>query len=340
MIYLDHNASAPLHPSAREAMLPWLGQPGNAFSAHGVGRRAAAAIEDAREVVAGLAGVAPKAVIFTSGATEANATVLSRGRWLVSATEHPSVLSWAAGEIPVDSHGVLDLPFLHAHAGDFDGISVMLANNETGVVQPIAEVAAIARSHGLRLHVDASQAPGRVPLVPADFVTLSAHKLGGPQGIGALLTRHPVEPLLRGGPQERGQRAGTHNVAAIVGFGAAVRTLELFDPTLRDRLETGLLAAGGRIAGRGAPRIPNTSCVGFPGVDTNDLVVALDLAGISVSAGSACASGSPEPSHVLRAMGFVGSAVRFSLGPANSPADIDTTLARLPSLLLALGMSP
>jgi cysteine desulfurase len=169
----------------------------------------------------------------------------------------------------------------------------------------------------------------------ADTVTISAHKFGGPQGVGALLVRRGVEPepLLRGGPQERGSRAGTHAVAAIVGMGAAARAVAPMPPDLRDRLEAGLVALGGRVAGAGAPRLPNTSCVGFEGIDAADLVVALDLAGFAVSAGSACASGSPEPSHVLRAMGFPGSAVRFSLGPGNTEAEVDAVLAALPPIL-------
>lgn len=338
MIYADHNASTPLAAEARAAMLPWLDLPGNAFSAHAVGRRAAVVIEQARARVAALVGVAPAQVTFTSGATEANTTVLSRGRWLVSAVEHPSVGVWGAGALVVDPWGRVDPGRLPDPTG-YDGVAVMLANNETGVIQPLAAVAAWAAAHGLPLHVDASQGPGRIPVdqIPGDTLTLSAHKLGGPQGVGALVARRPFEALFRGGPQERGRRAGTHAVAAIVGFGAAVGA-PLIDPWARDRLEAGLVALGGRVAGLGAPRLPNTSCVGFEGVDANDLVVHLDLAGICVSAGAACASGSPEPSPVLRAMGFPGSAVRFSLGRSTPDAEVDTILAAVaPALRLLRG---
>ncbi|MFZ5480327.1 MAG: cysteine desulfurase family protein [Myxococcota bacterium] len=321
MIYLDHNATTPLHPAARDAMLPWLGPPANPTSAHAFGRAAAEAVDRARAQVAELCGWHREGVYFTAGATEANATVLSRGRWLVSAVEHPSVRVWGAGELPVDADGVVRLGEV-----DADAVSVMLANNETGVIQPVAE---IARGRAFLLHVDATQAPGKIPVrLDADFVTLSAHKMGGPTGIGALLVRKGVafEPLLRGGSQERGRRAGTHAVAAIVGFGAAASVAGTTSPTLRDRLEAGLVALGGRVAGAGAPRLPNTSCVGFEGVLAADLAIALDLAGVAVSAGAACASGSAERSHVLRAMGFPGTAVRFSLGPSTTEAEVDAAL--------------
>jgi cysteine desulfurase len=379
LVYLDHNATSPLRDVARDAMLPWFGRPANPFSTHAAGRAAAAAVDEARAQVAALAGWRREGVFFTSGATEANATALSHGRWLVSAVEHPSVLVWAAETLPVDAEGRVRLDVLaellgggappsDAPAGaaprggarsrgdprrlpapvgaspgraagpgldrpGFDGVSVMLANNETGVVQPIAAIAAAVHRAGLLLHVDASQAPGRIPLAlaaDADLLTLSSHKLGGPQGVGALLVRagRSVEPLLRGGPQERGRRAGTHNVAGIVGFGAAAETVSTApDAALRDRLEAALAGLGGRVAGAGAERLPNTTCVGFTGVDAADLVMALDLDGVAASAGSACASGSPEPSHVLRAMRFPGSAVRFSLGPGSTSADVDAAVA-------------
>jgi cysteine desulfurase len=316
LIYLDHNATTPLHPAVREAMLPWLGVPAHPMSAHALGRAAARAIDEARARVAALCGWHREGVFFTSGATEANATVLSRGGWHVAATEHPSVLTWATEVLPVDAEG-------RVTEVRGERVSVMLANNETGVVQRVA------RPPGGLLHVDASQAPGRVPVeVDADFVTLSAHKMGGPAGVGALLVRKGVafEPLLRGGPQERGKRAGTHAVAQIVGFGVAASVASPMSPASRDRLEAGLVALGGRVAGAGAERLPNTTCVGFEGVDAADLVVALDLAGIAASAGSACASGSPERSHVLRAMGFEGTAVRFSLGPTNTTEEVDAAL--------------
>lgn len=339
MIYLDHNATSPLRTAALEAMVPWFGAPANPFSQHGLGRAAAAAVDKARAQVAALAGWHREGVYFTSGATEANTTVLSRGRWMVSAVEHPSVLVWADSLLPVDSAGRVRLDVLAAHGvlEGYSGLSVMLANNETGVVAPIVELAALARRAGVLLHVDASQAPGRIPMrIDADFVTLSAHKFGGPQGVGALLARPGLspEPLLRGGPQERGRRAGTHNVAGVVGMGAAAAaTFEAMSPARRDRLERSLVAMGGRVAGAEADRLPNTSCVAFDGVEAADLVMALDLEGVATSAGSACSSGSPEPSHVLRAMGFAGSAVRFSLDADTTDAEVDAAAAAVARVL-------
>lgn len=325
MIYLDHNATTPLSSAAREAMVPWLGVPANPMAMHRFGREAMRAVDDARAQVAALVGRPREAVYFTSGATEANTTVLSRGRWAVSAVEHPSVLAWAGCIIKVDDQGVVQLDSVDP-AG-LDGVSVMLANNETGVLQPLDAVRRYCVAHGLLLHVDASQGPGRVPVdVDADFLTLSAHKMGGPQGVGAIVSRRGFEPLLRGGPQERARRAGTHNVAGIVGFGAAAAGLPRQTSTLRDRLEAG---TGGRVAGAGAPRLPNTTCVAFEGVDAQDLVIALDLDGVAVSVGSACASGSPEPSHVLRAMGFRGSATRFSLGAETTEAEVDAVIGKV-----------
>lgn len=317
MIYLDHNATSPMTPAVRAAMEPWFGVPANPMAMHRFGREAQRAVDVARGRVAARAGVRREQVFFTSGATEANTTVLSRGRWAVSAVEHPSVRVWGAVELPVDENGLVRL----VDVDGVDGVSVQLANNETGVVQPIAEVVRWAHARGLLVHVDAAQGPGRIPLeCDADFVTLSAHKAGGPAGVGALVARRSFTPLLRGGPQERTLRAGTHNVAGIVGFGQAMADAEPIAPRLRDRLEAAL---GGRVAGAGAPRLPQTTCVAFEGVDAQDLVIALDLEGVAASVGSACASGSPEPSHVLRAMGFAGSATRFSLGPATSEGDVD-----------------
>ena len=310
-IYVDHNATTPMPREVIESMRPWFGVPSNPSSIHGPGRAAARAMDEARARVAALCSWHAEGVYFTSGATEANATVLSRGRWRVGATEHPSVLVWGAETLAVDASGRV--------CGALDGdVSIMLANNETGVINRVR-----AR------HVDASQAPGRIAVeVDADFVTLSAHKFGGPQGVGALLVRRGVsfEPLLRGGPQERGRRAGTPNVAGIVGMGVAAARAHGMTPHLRDQLEAGLVRLGGRVAGADAERLPNTTCVGFEGVDAADLVVALDLAGIAASSGSACASGSPEPSHVLKAMGFPGSAVRCSLGEGNTEAEVEEIL--------------
>lgn len=339
LIYLDYNATAPLLPQARAAMEPWWGVPANPSAAHRLGRDAAMAVDRARQQVADLVGWPRDGVVFTSSASESNATVCATGRWAASAVEHPSVRAWAAAIVPVDEHGVIDVAAL-AELEGVDGISVMFANNETGVIQPVAEVIALARRRGLRVHVDASQAPGRVPLdalAGADFVTLASHKLGGPQGVGALCVARmtPPAPLVRGAAQERSWRAGTHNVAGIVGFGTAgvVAGAGCLPPTLRDRLERGLVALGGRVAGAGAPRLPNTSCVSFGGALAPDLVAALDLAGIAASAGSACASGAARPSSVLAAMAFGGSGVRFSLGSGTTEAEIEATLLAMARIL-------
>lgn len=346
-VYLDWNATSPLRPAVRAAMLACLGPPANPASIHTYGRAAANAVDTARSQVAALCGWPAAGVVFTGGATEANATVVSRGPWLVSAVEHPSVAVWGAGTIPVDDRGIVDVDMLDRRLAEgapdgalWAGVSVVWVNNETGVISPITAIAAVCRARGVPLHVDAAQAPGRLALDPQgiDLLTLSAHKLGGPTGVGALLVRpgYTVEALLRGGPQERGRRAGTQNVPGIVGFGVAAAEIAAEGPmaaTLRDSLEAGLVALGGRVAGGGAPRSPNTSCVGFEDVDAADLVAALDMEGIAVSPGSACASGSPRPSPVLRAMGFPGSAVRFSLGPTTTAAEVERVVEAVGQVL-------
>jgi cysteine desulfurase len=289
-------------------------------------------VDRARAQVAALVGRDPREVLFTSGATEANAWALSglrtaeRPLVLTSAVEHPSALAWADHTVPVDRHGVVDLDALDellARHGDRTAVlSVMAANNETGVLQPVAEVAARAQRAGVLFHSDATQIPGRLPVdVPADLVTLSGHKLGGPKGVGVLVARVLLQPLLRGGPQERGLRAGTHNVAGISGMGAAAEVCGIMDAAPRDRLQAACERLGGRVLGKGPPRLPNTLSVVFshPG----DLVVmALDLAGVSASTGSACSSGSAAPSHVLSAMGEQGTPVRLSLSPGQDTAPI------------------
>ena len=339
MVYFDYNATAPLRAAARDAMLEWLGRPGNPSAAHGIGRDAAMAVDRARTHVANLVGWPRDGVVFTGGASESNATVLSRGRWAASAVDHPSVRLWATTLLPVDANGVVSIEAIREVQG-VDGVSVMLANNEAGTVQPIAEVIAVARSRGLRVHVDAAQASGRVALdmlQGADFITLASHKLGGPQGVGAIcVPKGDSAPMVRGAQQERGWRAGTHNVAGIAGFGAATLEIllgDLLSPVLRDRLEAGLVAFGGVVAGGGAPRLPNTSFVAFPGVPAPELVMMLDLQGVCVSAGSACASGSARPSDVLAAMGFQGSAVRFSLGRESTAAEVDLALGAVRTVL-------
>jgi cysteine desulfurase len=345
--YLDYNATAPLKPAVIEAMAGALGATGNPSSVHWAGRSARRALERAREAVAALAGAAPQAVVFTSGGTETNNQALRsvRGPRLVSAVEHDSVLAAApdAERLPVDGDGRIDLGRLAERLAATRPalVSVMLANNETGVIQPVAEVAALAHRHGALLHCDAVQAAGKLALdrsaLGADLLTLSAHKLGGPQGVGALVLGDGIEPeaLLRGGGQERRWRPGTENLPGIVGFGrAAELALEDRDWTLRvgalrDRLEAAILAIapGARVYGRGAERLANTSCLSMPGVSNQTQLIAFDLAGVAVSTGSACSSGKVGPSHVLAAMGVAAAeaayAIRVSLGWASSAADVE-----------------
>lgn len=352
--YLDYNATAPLRPCARMAMLDALDRGGNPSSVHGVGRRARAAVEDARERIAVAVGAAPRQVVFTAGGTEANHLAV-RGvaatRVLTSAIEHDSVLAAAAAGhaarviLPVDRDGVLDIDALARALRAEDGpalVSVMLANNETGVIQPVAEAAAIAHRHGALIHCDAAQGFGRVPVsfagLGVDLLTLSAHKVGGAPGVGALVVGDGVAltPLLTGGGQELGLRAGTENVAGIAGFGAAAAAAESERAAgadvrlarLRDALEAGIcrVAPEAVVVGASAARLPNTTCVALPGRPAELQVIALDLAGVAVSAGSACSSGKVRRSHVLGAMGYddaiAGCAIRVSLGWNSEPADV------------------
>jgi cysteine desulfurase len=351
-VYLDHNATTPLRPEAERAAIATLARVGNPSSVHRFGRAARRTIEDAREQVAALVGARAENVTFTSGGTEANALALrgaGRDRVVVSAIEHASVLAAVPGavRVPVDSEGVIDLAALEAAlAADSRPalVSLMLANNETGTIQPVARAAEIARHHGAALHCDAVQAAGKIPVDTAElgahFVTLSAHKFGGPMGVGALITdgTAPLEALLKGGGQERGLRAGTENVSGIAGFGAAAEAARAdLDraghlAAWRDALEARARAAvpSARILGAGAPRLPNTSCLALPGIAAETQVIALDLAGIAVSAGSACSSGKVGASHVLAAMGLeadvAGSAIRVSLGWSSTAADIERFL--------------
>jgi cysteine desulfurase len=355
VIDLDHNATTPLDPAARDAVLRWLGAPANSFAVHARGRAAHAAVEDAREQVAWMLGVAPDDVVFTSGATEANALALGAGgesgtHWVCAPVEHPSVTGWARAELPVDDAGRLSPQDLAAHAGPaVRGVAIQAANNETGVLQDLVPLVEVAHARGWQVHVDAAQAPGRMDLHAlkcADSITLSAHKMGGPQGVGAFVVpgrgRAQRAGLLRGGPQERAVRPGTHAVALIAGFGAAAeasrdrlaRAGEL--AARRDRLEAACVRLGARVVGAGAPRLPNTCCVAFPRVQAADMVIALDLAGVAASAGAACSSGSPRPSATLRALGFEDGAVRFSLGHTTTDAEIDAVAARIPGLLARL----
>jgi cysteine desulfurase len=369
--YLDYNAAAPLRPEVREAMGEALSLCGNPSSVHAEGRAARAAIEAARTDVAALVGARPEDVIFTSGGTEANALAFASptgSAWhcYVSAVEHPSVLAGGrfypetTTRIAVTSDGVIDLEMLarelakHHLGGWRPLVSVMAANNETGAIQPVAETAKIVHSAGGLLHTDAVQAAGRIKLeiaaLGADMLSLSAHKIGGPKGAGALVLGNgaSVEPLIKGGGQERRRRAGTENVAGIVGFGVAAKlaAAELKNigevARLRDELESGALAIapGATVLSANVERLPNTSCIAVLGVKAETLVIGLDLAGIAVSSGSACSSGKVEASHVLSAMGVADElaqgAIRVSLGFATRRDDIDNFLKAFAELIARL----
>lgn len=352
--YLDWNATVPLRPEARAAMIAALDVIGNPSSVHAEGRRARAIVEDARERVAALVGANPADVIFTSGATEANATVMAAG-WdtiFVSAMEHDSVLAPARAsgarivEIPATRDGVAMAEIVADHwlrmsaAFGRTLVSLQAANSETGVLQPVAETAAFARAHGLAMHCDAVQAAGRIALGPlladVEYVSIAAHKIGGPKGVGALISRAGTDlpALIRGGGQERRRRAGTENVAAIAGFGAvAEAALQALGKRAdvrrrRDRLEQEVrrVTPQALVIGADAERLDNTACIALPGRSAETLVIALDLAGVSVSAGSACSSGKVGESHVLKALGLPvevqRGAVRVSIGPETSDEDI------------------
>jgi len=352
-VYLDYNATAPVRPEVVRGMVDVLTEPGNPSSVHGFGRAARYALDEARARVAALVGVAPERVVFASGGTEANALALhglGNGRRLVSAVEHVSVGEAAAAcvggceVVPVDAEGRVDTAAFDTllDSGGGPGLfCVMAANNETGVVQPVAVLAARAHEAGFRVHCDAVQAAGRVALdmmaLGVDSLAISAHKIGGPAGVGALVLGKgdEPEPLIVGGGQEHGRRAGTENVAGIVGFGIAAELAQAElsrigeIAALRNSLEHRLRAACPELAvfGAGAPRLANTSCLAMPGLGNETQVMAFDLEGIALSAGSACSSGKVGPSHVLAAMGIApkqaGEAIRVSLGWASTQADID-----------------
>jgi len=363
-IYLDHNATAPLRAEVRAAMLPFLGPPANPSSPHREGARARSVLETARAQVAALIGAAPAEIVFTSGATEANnlavrGTATRRGI-VTTAIEHASVLETARAVgaplavVPVDGEGRVNAERVVAACEARTGlVSVGLANGEVGSVAPVARIAAGLEGRGILVHSDAAQAAGRIPVDVAalgvDLLSLSAHKMGGPAGVGALWVRRGVELAAQttGGPQERGRRAGTENVAAIVGFGVAAELarVDLVANTaaaagLVERLWTGLRARVPGVARNGpadGPRLPNTLNVSFPGCAGESLLVLLDLAGVAISLGSACAAGAAEPSHVLLAMGrdrdTARSGVRLSVGPCTTAADIDRVLELLPALV-------
>ena len=361
-VYLDWNATTPLRPEAKAAMARAWDISGNPSSVHAEGREARRLVEDARAIVARAVGGEPQNVVFTSGGTEANSLALTSGlrrdgppvhRLLFSAIEHVSVLGggrFPAGMIDtigVTRSGVVDLEHLRTMLADGPPalVSVMLANNETGAIQPIAEAAGIVHAAGGLLHVDAIQAFGKIPVdlasTSADLLTLSAHKLGGPKGAGVLVLAEGLsgfEPLLRGGGQEQGRRAGTENVAAIAGFGAATNAaMATRDQDaariqgLRDRFEFGLRQTPGAIVfSDDVRRLPNTVLFSAPGLKAETAVIGFDLAGIGVSSGSACSSGKVQPSHVLQAMGFgaelAQGAVRLSMGWSTSETDIESAL--------------
>jgi len=367
-IYLDNAATTTVRPEAVAAMLPLLGGGYNPSSLHAEGRAARAALDDARETVARVLGAAPREIVFTGGGSESDVTAIvgaaralaARGRHVVtSAIEHHAVLhaadvlerdGWRVTRLPVDRRGLVDpQEFAAALEPQTTVASVMLANNEIGVVQPVAELAALARARGVVFHTDAVQAAGWLPLavdaLGVDLLSLSGHKFNGPKGVGILYVRRgtPLEPLIVGGGQEHGLRAGTEDVAGIVGLAAALRLAEAERPAtaprvaaLRDRLQTGILAAfpDALVNGAATPRLPNNLSVAFAGLPSDALLIRLDLDGIAASAGSACAAGSLEPSHVTAALGLdeerrLG-VIRFSLGRQTSAEEIDEVLRRLP----------
>ncbi len=374
-VYLDHNATTPPAPEVVEAMVRALCDLfGNASSIHADGQRAKAALDDARTEVARLIAAEPGDIVFTAGGTEADNLAIrgvvdaagpSRTRVVVTAVEHEAVINTARALgrrgtpvtiVPVDAEGVVRVSvFEEALGGDAAVASVLLANNETGVIQPIEELARHARARRVVFHTDAVQAVGKIPVDVAalgvDLLSLSAHKFGGPKGAGALWVRRgtPMAGVITGGRQERNRRAGTENVPAIVGLGAAARLAraKLAEESarqtrLRDHLEAGILATvpGTAVNGGGARRVPNTTNIAFEKVEAESLLIALDLEGIAVSTGSACSSGTLEPSHVLRAMGLppgrVQSSIRFSVGATTTAEDVSRVLALLPALVQRL----
>jgi cysteine desulfurase len=375
--YLDYNATAPIRPEVADTVARALPLLGNPSSVHAEGRAARAAVETARERVARLVGAEPKNVIFTSGGTEAANTVLSpslhRGgnrpqlsRLLVGATEHPCVLEGhrfgeAVDRIPVDRDGIVDLGWLGAQlecrASGRVLVSIQTANNETGVLQPVTDAARLVHEHDGFLHTDAVQAAGKIPVdisaLGADLLTLSAHKLGGPKGVGAIVLASDQiglgERLVRGGGQERGYRAGTENVAGIVGFGVAaeIAARDLAREAgrlarLREACEGELrrIAPGTVIFGASVARLPNTLAFAIPGVRAETALIAFDLDGIAVSSGSACSSGKVRPSHVLEAMeipaALASGAIRVSLGWNSSEEEVKTFAAACEKLVASL----
>jgi cysteine desulfurase len=355
--YLDHNATTPLRPAACAAMLAAMDEFGNASSVHAEGRRARGIVETAREQVAALVGARPSEVVFTSGASESNAWVMTAGwdRIVVASHEHASVFeparatNAAVSEISVASNGVAEIAAIsdalrRREGGKHTLVSLQMANGETGAVQPVAELALLARENGAIMHTDAVQAVGRISVaftdLGCDLMSVSAHKIGGPKGVGALVIRDGIDlrPLILGGGQERRRRSGTEPVMLIAGFGAAaVEAQQALGAwaaidRMRRELEDGIrrLTPAAIILAEGAPRLPNTTSVALPGEQAATLLIRLDLAGIAVSAGSACSSGRIGKSHVLSAMhvpaDLAAAAIRISLGWSTTPADVATFL--------------
>ncbi len=375
MIYMDYNATAPVHPGVLEAFLPFYRENfGNPSSIHQAGSRVRKAVEEAREKVALFLGCRPVEVVFSSSGTEADnmavkgvaAAQRGMGNHIVTTrVEHPAVLNtchclekngFDVTLLNVDGSGLPDLAMLDASITDRTILlSAMYANNETGTILPVNEIAAIAARHGIPFHCDAVQAAGKVPIdfrgMNTDLLAVSGHKLGAPQGIGALVIRTgtKIHPLIHGGAQERNRRAGTENVAGIVALGKACELARenLFEEArricaLRDRLENGIVASVTdlRINGDRQRRLPNTTNISFAGVAADSLLASLDLAGIAVSSGAACSSGTLRTSHVLSAMGvgqeLARGSIRFSLGRENSTADVDYVLKVLPGVVARL----
>ena len=372
-IYFDHNATTPLRPQVLDAMMPYLTSAvGNASSIHGYGREARSAVEAAREILAGALGCRADEVYFTSGGTEADNWALEgiarsrRGRRIVtSAVEHHAVLhtchhleqrGYEVIYVPVDEFGVVDADAVAAAVDENTAlVSILHANNETGTIQPVAEIGRLAREKGVPLHVDAVQSFGKLDLrvdeMNADLVSVSAHKINGPKGTGALYVRSglEIEPWSRGGGQERGLRTGTENVAGIAGLGRAVqlrleegKALEKETGVLRDRLQQGLLERVEEVRVNGHPRLrlANTLNLSFRRVEAEAILLDLDLKGVAASSGSACAEGAPEPSHVLLAMGLAprlaSGSVRFSLGWGNTAAEVDYVVEIAPGIVRRL----
>jgi cysteine desulfurase len=375
-IYLDHNATTPVDPPAAAAMMRALHDLfGNASSVHYYGQQAKAAIDDARSAVAALIGAEPAEVIFTSGGTEADNFAIrgaaealeltGRKHLITSGIEHEAVLNtfkalakrgWRTTVLPVDARGIVSVDRVReAMTDDTALVSVMHANNEIGTIQPIAELATVAHSRGALFHTDAVQSAGKIPVnvraLGVDLLAVSAHKFYGPKGIGALWAKRGVRlsPFLSGGKQERNRRAGTENVPGAIGMGvAATRALKKMDAeaarlaALRDRLEHGILSSVPNTDVNGArdARVPNTTNISFDRIEAESLLIALDLEGVAVSTGSACSSGTLEPSHVLKAMGLSShraqNSIRFSLGESNTEEQIDHVISILPRIVSKL----